>query len=72
MENVCTEPRYYQKDIDNAFDMGLETAISVLENTIGLSSAAQQLILNKLRKDRIKIRDIIDLGKKKLEESYRD
>lgn len=63
-----SDPSFYQEDIDNAFDIGLETAIAVLENTIGLSSSAQQAILNKLRKDRIKLRSIIDLGRLSLEE----
>ena len=56
MEKSFNGPVYHQEDIEKAFDMGLETAIAVLENTSELSPAKQHMILNKLREDRVKIR----------------
>jgi len=63
MKKNLSEYLYNQEDIEKAFDMGLETAIAVFENTTGLSPPKQNLILNKLREDRKNIRDILGIGK---------
>ncbi len=63
MEKPFDGPIYHQEDIEKAFDMGLETAIAVLESTSELSPAKQHMILNKLREDRIKIRIHLGISK---------
>ena len=40
---------YYQYDIDMAFDMGLETGIVILEQTVGLSEPAREEVIKKLK-----------------------
>ncbi len=40
---------YYKNDIDKAFIMGVDTALSVFEKTIGMSYDKQRHILNSLK-----------------------
>ena len=42
--------RYYLKeDISNFFDMGMDTALSIFEETIGMSPDEQRYILSRIK-----------------------
>lgn len=43
---------YRRKDLEKAYDMGLENAIIILEKSIGLSVDGQKEMLNSLKKMR--------------------
>ena len=49
MENEHSEYVYSVKDLDKAFDMGLQTAIFVIEKSIDLTIKGQQQILESLK-----------------------
>jgi len=52
MRREITEHIYEIKDIYKAFNMGVETAMSVFEETIGMSPDNQRYILSRI-KDRL-------------------
>lgn len=52
MSKVTSKHIYMKKDIDKAYYMGLETAMSIFEQTIGMSHEKQRIVLNKI-KDRL-------------------
>jgi hypothetical protein len=54
MNKETSEHIYMKKDIDKAFNMGLETAMSVFEETIGMSQEKQRIVLNKIKEMLIK------------------
>lgn len=49
MIKKMTEHIYGKKDIDKAFDMGIDTAVSAFERTIGMSPDSQRLILHQIK-----------------------
>ena len=50
MEKKYSEYLYLKEDIDKAFNMGLETAIVVLEKSMALSRTGQRYMLHALKK----------------------
>ena len=54
MNKESSEHIYIKKDIDKAFNMGLETAVSVFEKTIGMPQEKQRIVLNKIKEMLIK------------------
>jgi len=54
MNKESSEHIYIKKDIDKAFNMGLETAVSVFEQTIGMPQEKQRIVLNKIKEMLIK------------------
>ena len=49
MENKYSEHVYSKKDIDKAYIIGLESAVFVLEKSIGLSPEGQREMLESLK-----------------------
>ena len=49
MENKYREHAYSKKDIDKAYIIGLESAVFVLEKSIGLSPEGQREMLESLK-----------------------
>ncbi len=52
MAESINEHIYNKRDIEKAYDMGLENAIMILEKSIGLSVSGQIRMLNLLKKMR--------------------
>ena len=40
---------YMKEDIDKAYDMGVDMAVSLFEKTIGMSQEKQRIILNRIK-----------------------
>ena len=49
MQIIHQEITYSKRDIDKAYAMGLESAVVVLEKSIGLSPSDQRYILDRLK-----------------------
>ncbi|MFC1534399.1 hypothetical protein ACFL7M_13645 [Thermodesulfobacteriota bacterium] len=49
MEDKYSDYVYSKEDIDKAYTMGLESAVVVLEKSIGLSPEGQRYILDRLK-----------------------
>ena len=49
MKDLLYETYYTASDLYEAFDMGLDTALFILERVVGLSSEDQLYILNEIR-----------------------
>lgn len=49
MRKELAEHIYAKKDIDKAFDMGVDTVLSAFEQTIGMSPDSQRIILNRIK-----------------------
>ena len=49
MNKEIPEHIYFKNDIDKAFDMGMDTALAIFEQTIGMSHDNQRLILQKIK-----------------------
>ena len=49
MSKYEPEHIYLKNDIDRAFNMGLETAVSAFERTIGLTPDNQRYILSRIK-----------------------
>ena len=52
MGEVFKEHIYKKEDIEKAYDMGWESAITILEKSIGMSVDGQKELLSKLKKMR--------------------
>jgi hypothetical protein len=50
MEDKYSEYVYSAKDIEKAFDMGLDTAFGIMEKSIGLSVGGQRHLLDRMKK----------------------
>ena len=62
IKHYYPERIYFKRDVDKAYTMGLENAIVILEQTVGLSRQGQVQMIKKL-KERImrdKIETVID------------
>ena len=49
MNKEIPEHIYYKNDIDKAFIMGIDAALSLFEETIGMSHNNQRSIINKIK-----------------------
>ena len=49
MNKEIPEHIYFKNDIDKAFDMGIDTALAIFEQTIGMSYDNQRLVLQKIK-----------------------
>ena len=49
MLTIKQENLYSRRDLEKAYDMGLEMAIAMLEKSIGLSVAGQRYMLERLK-----------------------
>ena len=56
MEDKYSEHVYSAKDIEKAFDMGLDTAFAIMEKSIGLSVEGQKKLLESMKKRLIESR----------------
>ena len=63
MGKEITEHIYHKKDIDKAFNMGVETSLSLFEETIGMSEEKQRYILSHIRNMLIEDKAAAAMGK---------
>ena len=63
MNKEIPEHIYFKHDIDKAFDMGMDTALALFEQTIGMSCDKQRLILKKIKNMLIEDKAGILMGK---------
>ena len=49
MNKEIPEHIYYKNDIDKAFNMGMDTALSIFEQTIGMSHENQRILLQRIK-----------------------
>jgi stalled ribosome rescue protein Dom34 len=49
MENKYSEYVYSEKDIEKAFNMGVESTLVILEKSIGLSPEGQRHLLERMK-----------------------
>lgn len=49
MSKEIPEHIYLKKDIDKAFNMGLQTAMCIFEETLGMSYDKQRFVLNRIK-----------------------
>ena len=49
MNREIQEHIYFKNDIDKAFNMGIDTALSIFEKTIGMTHDNQRLLLQKVK-----------------------
>ena len=49
MNKEIPEHIYFRKDIDKAFNMGVEIIVSVFEQTIGMPPDSQKYVLQKIK-----------------------
>jgi hypothetical protein len=49
MEKQDSQHSYTVEDLNKAYDMGIESAVVVLEKSLGLSPAEQRYLLNRMK-----------------------
>lgn len=49
MSREIPEHIYCKNDIDKAFDMGVEIAVSLFEKTVGMSQEKQMILIQKIK-----------------------